>query len=108
MRLRVMRNLTPKQERAKERIIEIERQMRRCNNDDELFDLYCEADNIFNWHFETDVLMANNDYTPDHEKVFLSRQKYIEDREKLMATLVINGNVTVNGNVFINGKEARR
>ena len=106
MRLRVMRNLTPKQELAKERIVEIERQMRRCNDEDELFDLYCEADNIFNWNFETDVLMA--DYTPDHEKVFLSRQKYLEDCKKLMATVTINGNVTVNGNVFINGKEARR
>lgn len=101
-RLKMLLNLTTEQEHAKEQLIDIERQMKMTLDDERLFDLYCEACDLWDEFFITEELML--DGVPDHERIFLARQKVLEGR-KFKAAVIINGNVTINGNVVINGNK---
>lgn len=92
-------NLTIIEEKAKEEIIYLERQIRRCNDIDDLFDLYCEADDIWIKHFEFYEVMANNDnFVPDHERLFLAQQDKLEKSPETVTINIFGCNVTMNVN----------
>ena len=90
------------QELAKEQIIRCEKRMKYTTDSEVLWDLYCDADDLWQENFSVQEAMDAKDRTPDHERIFLIRQKFLET----MPTVIqINGDVTVNGKVYINGKK---
>ena len=97
--------LTAEQELAKDQIIGLEKRMNRCFDEDALFDMYCEACDIWDNYFETFELMDNSGRVPDHERIFLKRDKML--KEFSPALIVINGDVHVGGDVYINGQKLR-
>lgn len=109
-KLMYVKQMTPKQYRAKERIEEIERIMRRCKDDDLLFDLYCEADNIWEWNFDMESIMnPDPNFRPLHEDIFNQRHEVLMTRDAMIkSTLVsVNNSTNVTVNITINGKEMR-
>lgn len=105
-----LKNLTPKQERAKERITDIERQMRRCKDDETLFDLYCECCDIWDYNFQMEELMnPDPNFRPMHEEIFIARQKDLENKEATIGRVIVsvNNSSNVNINITINGKEMK-
>lgn len=108
-KLMYVKGLTMKQYRAKERIEELERTMKRCDDLDELFDLFCEADDIWNYNFQMESMMnPDPNFQPLHEKIFLMRQEILEARSKFVTSALVNvnGGTNVTVNITINGKEA--
>jgi hypothetical protein len=84
-------NLTLKEEIAKEKLIYLERKISICNDKDDLFDLYCAADDIWIEFYE---VMSNKDFEPDHKKLFIKRQKKLEEKPETITFNIHGCNVT--------------
>ena len=81
--------MNQKQYDAKNEIIRIERMMKVESDPEKLFDLFCEADDIWAENFEVLEVMANVPFTPDHERIFLKRKEVIEKAANIRAALNI-------------------
>ena len=49
-------------------MIDCEKKMNRAKSFDEMFDAYCEADDIWNEHFQTEELLSNRE--PDYKRLY--------------------------------------
>ncbi len=93
----IMMSLNAEEEKKKDDLISLEREIRRCNDVDDLFDLYCKADDIWLQYFEVKECSCNfgsSNYVPDHEKFFLERQEKLENEPETVTFNIYGCNVT--------------
>lgn len=92
-------NLSLQEEMIREEIINLERKIKHSNDLDDLFDLYCDADDLWIKYFEIyEVKSNNNNFVPDHERLFLERQDKLEKSPETVTINIFGCNVTMNVN----------
>ena len=97
-KLMYVKNLSPKQYRSKERIIELERLMKRSKTVNELRNALMECRKVWNYNFQTEELMnPDPNWVPYHEELYIKRLRdfgvYEDETEATKPTVI---NVVVN------------
>ena len=76
MYLKELRVLTPKQKRARERMIELEKSMFKAKSIPALEAAYSQACKVWDYNFVIEELFTNR--KPDHERIYNDRIAYIQ------------------------------